>query len=111
MRVLFQRSLVVAAVLMVLTSLVRAQSSGDRPEGVSPEKWIRISDSLGIAVLSTSPPPFDPSRFPPNFPIPPPDRLIYVSLGGVLMAKYNGYWTRVDIIAPPAQPQPLPLNH
>lgn len=103
MKALVSKTLVVSVALFMLVTWVRAQSSGDRPPGVAQESWIPISDSAGILVLDTSPP-FggltDP--LPPNVSV-----ASRAPITGVLVAKHNGVWARIEMPEPPARARPL----
>jgi hypothetical protein len=108
--------LVLAGILIagILVSSVKAQPGANRPPGVPIENWIAISDSAGIVIRDLPRTPtryrFDPNQ--PGVPIPvPPDAnaipLGVQSLPGVLVAKHEGLWIRIDMPMPPAQVQPL----
>src|SRR5688572_18281232 len=90
----------------ILVCSVKAQPGVTRPPGVPMENWIAISDSVGI-VVATVPPAPTLYRFDPDQPGGPPGPnaipLGNRSLRGVLMAKQNGLWNRVDLELPPAQ--------
>ena len=101
------RRAAIAGVLLLMVSWVAAQTPTDRPPNVPAESWIPISNSLGIVIVNIdSTPARTVFRFEPN-----EQRIIPLiqSGTGVLMAKYNGVWTRIDLAAPPLQRQPLGL--
>jgi hypothetical protein len=105
MKALLSKTVVVAVALFVLTTWVRAQSGSDMPPGIDQARWLPLSDSAGILltdVPSTSP--RATYRFEGNEPVVIPD----LQQGtGVLIAKLNGLWTRVDLSPPPARAQRL----
>ena len=99
------RSVLVAFLLLIVSFWARAQSD-DRPPGVPEDHWIAISESAGIVIASTTP---VVTRLDPNasavWGAAPSTR----SFRGVLMAKHNGSWIRIEIEAPPPQSQRLDL--
>ena len=107
MRALVTKLVLAGAALMLFAFWVHAQAPADRPAGVPAENWIRISDSVGIAIANvTSTPLRSNYSFAPNEPKVIP---LVQSATGVVIAKYNGVWTRIDFAAPPAQAQHLDL--
>jgi hypothetical protein len=93
----------IAGLLLLLVSWVGAQSTPDRPPNVPQENWIPLSDSVGVVIVNVN---STPSRTVYRFGANEPK----VQSGtGVLMAKYNGVWTRVDLAPPRAEGQPLGL--
>jgi hypothetical protein len=95
----------VAAILLLLVSWVAAQSRADRPLNVPAENWIAISATAGVVILNVN---STPSRTIYRFEN-EPRNVPLLSAASVLVVKYNGIWTRVDLAAPPAQGQPLGL--
>jgi hypothetical protein len=104
---------VLAAVVItfLLTSTwAGAQSASERPPGVGEEIWIALSPNAGIVlrdVMSAPPPSL--YRFEDNEPviISQLQRATGASMTGVLMARVNGVWARMDLEPPAARMQPL----
>jgi hypothetical protein len=90
MRATLLKSIAVSVALLVLATWVRAQSDSDRPPGVDEETWIALSDDAGIVITNVT---FAPSEG--------------LQRTGVLMAKFNGAWMRVDLAPPGARVQHL----
>ena len=87
--------LVVVACLVAATlPLARAKSEGARPEGVSAEAWIPLGTDAGFVITSVSPQSH-------TLECVDADHCVEVgepnaSLNGVLVARYNGTWVRLN---------------
>jgi hypothetical protein len=102
MKASWSLSILVAVVAYSLIASGLGQSSADRPPGVDADRWVPISDTVGIVMrqsMTTSVPGFSPDR-----------RMIVPGLRqgtGVLMVKVEGVWMRVDLALPEPRVQPL----
>jgi hypothetical protein len=95
---------------LLATTWAGAQSASERPPGVDEETWIALSPNAGIVLRdATSAPPPSLYRFENNQPvaIPQPQRATGTPMTGVLMARVNGVWARVDLEPPAARVQPV----
>jgi hypothetical protein len=82
---------IVTIVLLAGVVWSRAQTPADRPPGVDPDRWIPLTDSVGIVVLSTTGgAPLVLRNFSPPVDIP------FGSATGRLMARHNGQWLAFD---------------
>jgi len=100
----------VVITFLLTTTWAGAQSASERPPGVDEETWIALSPSAGIVLRDVvSAPPPSLFRFENNEPvvIPQLQRATGAPMTGVLMARVNGVWARVDLEPPPARMQPL----
>jgi hypothetical protein len=92
-------SLVVLVAVFVIATWARAQPPIDRPVGVDVENWIAMSDSVGIALTRAN-----------RIGTLPSGAQVDVSGApqrtGVLMAKVNGLWTRIELAEGPPRLQP-----
>ena len=87
--------LVVVACLVAATlPLARAESEGARPEGVSAEAWIPLGTDAGFVITSVSPQSglSNCTRHSGWSTCGEPN----ASLNGVLVARYNGTWVRLN---------------
>jgi hypothetical protein len=89
MKVTLSKSVAVGIALLVVTTWVRAQSDSVRPPGVDEESWIALSEDAGIVLTDVTFGSGGPRRT------------------GVLMANFNGVWTRVDFAPPEPRVQHL----
>jgi hypothetical protein len=73
---------VVACLISATVPLALAKSEGARPEGVSFEAWIPLGSDAGFVITSVSP-----QTVPGEA-----NSILY----GVLVARHNGNWVRLD---------------
>ena len=95
--------IVVLVAVLAMTTWVRAQSQGDRPPGLDEDRWVAISDTVGLVLADVSFTPA-PNALPSDI---PRGLSLFPQSTGLLMVKVNGLWTRVELAEAPPRVQPL----